>query len=94
MISTPSLKKIKDGKLVVIHEHKGLTEFQTAISKSVNRLVFAVIIAALSIGSSILVMAKMPPLVNGIPLLGAIGFMLSAVLGFYIVISIFRNDQF
>ena len=57
-------------------------------------MVFAVIIAALSIGSSLLVMAKMPPLINGIPLLGAIGFVLSALLGFYIVISIFRNDQF
>ena len=88
------LKKIKDGKLVIVHEHKGLKELQTATSKSVNRLVFAVIIAALSIGSSILVMAKMPPLVNGVPLLGAIGFVLSAILGFYIVISIFRNDQF
>jgi len=88
------LKKIKEGKLVVVHEIKGLKEFQTATSKSVNRLVFAVIIAALSIGSSILVMAKMPPLVNGIPLLGAIGFILSAILGFYIVISIFRNNQF
>jgi len=88
------LKKIKDGKLVIIHEHKGLKEFQNATSKSVNRLVFAVIIAALSIGSAILVMAKMPPLINGIPLLGAIGFVLSAILGFYIVISIFRNDQF
>ena len=88
------LKKIKDGKLVVVHEHKGLKEFQDATSKSVNRLVFAVIIAALSIGSSILVMAQMPPLINGIPLLGAIGFVLSAILGFYIVISIFRNDQF
>ncbi|SHJ07596.1 ABC1 kinase family protein [Pseudozobellia thermophila] len=88
------LKKIKDGKLVVVHEHKGLKEFHNATSKSVNRLVFAVIIAALSIGSSILVMAQMPPLINGIPLLGAIGFVLSAILGFYIVISIFRNDQF
>ncbi|MAU15108.1 MAG: hypothetical protein CMH46_06155 [Muricauda sp.] len=87
------LKKIKDGKLVVVHEHKGLKEFQTATSKSVNRLVFAVIIAALSIGSSILVVAQMPPLVNGIPLLGAIGFIVSAILGFYIVISIFRNDE-
>ena len=86
------LKKIKEGKLVVIHEHKGLKEFQLATSKAVNRLVFAVIIAALSIGSSLLVMAKMPPLVNGVPLLGAIGFVLSALLGFYIVISIFRND--
>ncbi|WP_324026140.1 AarF/UbiB family protein [Maribacter sp. BPC-D8] len=88
------VKKIKDGKLEIIHEHKGLKEFQTATSKAVNRLVFAVIIAALSIGSSLLVMAKMPPLINGIPLLGAIGFVLSAILGFYIIISIFRNDQF
>ncbi|TDT40470.1 ubiquinone biosynthesis protein [Maribacter spongiicola] len=88
------VKKIKDGKLEIIHEHKGLKEFQTATSKAVNRLVFAVIIATLSIGSSLLVMAKMPPLINGIPLLGAIGFVLSAILGFYIIISIFRNDQF
>ena len=88
------IKKIKDGKLEVIHEHKGLKEFQLSTSKAVNRLVFAVIIAALSIGSSLLVMAKMPPLINGVPLLGAIGFVLSALLGFYIVISIFRNDQF
>jgi len=88
------LKKIKEGKLVIVHEHKGLKEFQDASSSAVNRLVFAVIIAALSIGSSLLVMAKMPPLVNGIPLLGAIGFLLSAILGFYIVISIFRNNQF
>ncbi|WP_424001054.1 hypothetical protein [Maribacter sp. IgM3_T14_3] len=88
------IKKIKDGKLEIVHEHKGLKEFQTATSKAVNRLVFSVIIAALSIGSSLLVMAKMPPLINGIPLLGAIGFVLSAILGFYIIISIFRNDQF
>ncbi|WP_299800258.1 AarF/UbiB family protein [uncultured Maribacter sp.] len=88
------VKKIKDGKLEIVHEHNGLKEFQTATSKAVNRLVFAVIIAALSIGSSLLVMAKMPPLINGIPLLGAIGFVLSAILGFYIIISIFRNDQF
>ena len=88
------VKKIKDGKLEIIHEHKGLKEFQTATSKAVNRLVFAVIIAALSIGSSLLVIAKMPPLINGVPLMGAIGFLLSAILGFYIIISIFRNDHF
>lgn len=88
------IKKIKEGKLEVVHEHNGLKEFQMATSKAVNRLVFAVIIAALSIGSSLLVIAKMPPLINGVPLLGAIGFVLSALLGFYIVISIFRNDQF
>ncbi len=88
------LKKIKEGKLTVIHEHKGLKEMQIAFSKAANRLVFAVIIAALSIGSSILVIAEMPPLINGVPVLGAIGFVLSAILGFLVVISIFRNNQF
>ncbi len=88
------LKKIKEGKLVVIHEHKGLKEFQATSNKAINRLVFAVIIAALSIGSSILVLAEMPPLIKGVPLLGAIGFLLSAILGFFVVISIFRNKQF
>ncbi len=88
------LKKIKEGKLTVVHEHKGLKELQMALSKAANRLVFAIIIAALSIGSSILVIAKMPPLVSGVPLLGAIGFALSAILGFLVVISIFRNNQF
>jgi len=88
------LKKIKEGKLVVVHEHKGLKELQMASSKAANRLVLAIIIAALSIGSPILIIAKMPPLVNGVPLLGAVGFVLSAILGFLVVISIFRNNRF
>jgi len=88
------LKKIKNDKLVIVHEHKGLQELQMAFSKAANRLVFAIIIAALSIGSSILVIAEMPPLINGVPLLGAIGFGLSAILGFLVVISIFRKNQF
>lgn len=61
--------------------------------KTINRLVYAVIIAALSIGSALLVMADMPPKINGIPLLGAIGFTLSAILGIFIIISIYRNKD-
>jgi len=80
--------------LVVIHKHRGIKEFQNSLNKASNRLVFAIIIAALSIGSSLLVMADMPPKIKGIPILGAIGFTLSAVLGFIIVISILRNNKF
>ena len=88
------LKKIKEGKLVIVHEHKGLKKFQKATTTAVNRLVFAIIIAALSIGSSILVIAKMPPLIKGVPLLGVLGFSLSAILGLYIIFSIFKKNQF
>lgn len=78
----------------MVHKHKRLKEFQIATSKAVNRMVFAVIIGALSIESSLLVIAIMPPLVKGVPLLGAIGFALLAMLRFYIVISTFRKDKY
>ncbi|MDL5512380.1 AarF/ABC1/UbiB kinase family protein [Arenibacter sp. M-2] len=85
--------KIKDGKLVIVHEHKGLDEFRKTLKTAFNRLVYAVIIAALSIGSALLVMADMPPKVSGIPVLGAIGFGLSAIIGLVILISIYRSKK-
>jgi len=88
------VKKVKEGKLVLIHEIKGRKDFQRSLNKATNRLVFAVIIAALSIGSSILMITKMPPLINGVPLLGAFGFILSAVLGLIIVLSIVKNKEY
>ncbi|SDH31200.1 Phosphotransferase enzyme family protein [Winogradskyella thalassocola] len=87
------IHKIKDGKLTIIHDIKGLEELRHSLNKASNRLVVAIIIAALSIGSALLVIADMPPKVKGIPLLGAIGFTLSAILGFIVVISIFRNNK-
>lgn len=87
------MDKVKSGQLVMVHEHKGLNKFRQSIRTAINRLVYAVIIAALSIGSALLVMADMPPKVNGIPLLGAIGFTLSAILGIFIMISIYRNKD-
>lgn len=83
--------KIKNGKLVIVHEHKGLNELKDTLKTAINRMVYAIIIAALSIGSSILVIADMPPKFNGIPILGALGFLISAVLGLAIIYSIFKH---
>ncbi|WP_299535557.1 AarF/ABC1/UbiB kinase family protein [Ulvibacterium sp.] len=85
------IKKIKDGKLVVKHQISDISRLQSISSKLIDRLVFAIIIAALSIGSAILVLADAPPKVYGVPVLGAVGFLLSAVLGFYIVLSMFKK---
>ncbi|PKV50625.1 ubiquinone biosynthesis protein [Aquimarina sp. MAR_2010_214] len=87
------LRKIKEGKLMMVHEHKGIDQFQKNIKKATNRLVFAVIIAALSIGSSLLIIADMPPKLGGVPILGAIGFVLSAIFGFIILVSIIRDRE-
>jgi len=85
------IRRIESNDLRITHELIGLTELRESLRKGINRLVLALIISALSIGSSILVSARMPPLIYGIPLLGYIGFLISAILGLSIVFSMWRD---
>ncbi len=87
------LDKIKADRFKITHKVEGLDEMRVTLQNLGNRLVYAIIIAAMSIGSSLLVMAKMPPLIFGIPLLGVFGFIISAVLGLTIIISIYKKDR-
>ncbi|AOW20680.1 ABC1 kinase family protein [Urechidicola croceus] len=88
------IDKIKNDELILKHEIKDIDAFQKTINKTGNRLVLAIIIAALSIGSSILVIADMPPKIYEIPALGFIGFSISGILGLFIIYSIIRNKNY
>lgn len=71
----------------------GSEEPLAAIAKMVNRLVIGIITAALLIGSSFISTTNMNPKILGIPALGIIGFLGSAVLGFWIVIQMLNQDK-
>ncbi len=58
-----------------------------------NRISFAIIIAALIIGSALIVVSNMPPLLYGISLIGLIGFLAAAVLGFWLLIAIIKKGR-
>ncbi|MDF0717889.1 hypothetical protein PY092_17125 [Muricauda sp. 334s03] len=77
------------GNLKISHQVKGLPE----IKKAMDRLVLALIISALSIGSAILVLANMPPKILGVPLLGLVGFTVSFLIGFWIVLSMLKRKN-
>ena len=87
------LEKIKDDKLKVNFEVEGLEDMRKTLQNASNRLTYAIIIAALSIGSSILMMAKIPPLFFGNSFLGLIGFLISGILGIAIIYSIWKKDK-
>jgi len=87
------LEKIKDDKLKVNFEIEGLEEVRKTLQNASNRLTYAIIIAALSIGSSILMMAKLPPLFFGNSFLGLLGFLISGILGIAIIYSIWKKDK-
>ncbi len=90
---TVLLEKIKDDKLKVNFEVEGLEDMRQTLQNASNRLTYAIIIAALSIGSSILMMAHIPPLFFGNSFLGLLGFLISGILGIIIIYSIWKKDK-
>jgi len=85
------LNQIKQGKLRMEFEHHGLEPLLKKEDQTSNRIAFSIIIAALIIGSALIVLAKAPPLVFGISVVGIIGFVVAAAMGAWILIAILRK---
>jgi len=58
-----------------------------------NRVSFSIIIAALIIGSALIVISDVPPLFYGISLIGIVGFLTAAVMGMWLLIAILRKGR-
>jgi ubiquinone biosynthesis protein len=65
----------------------------SALERTSNRLSFSVVLSALIIGSSLIVHAGIPPTLHGIPIIGLAGFVVAAVMGFWLLISIIRHGR-
>ena len=87
------IKKIKTGTLKIEFEHQGLSKLITEMDKSSNRLSFSLVIAALIIGSSLIIMANKGPLIYGFPVLGILGFIFAGILGLWLAVGILRSGR-
>ncbi len=87
------IEKVKTGKIKMDIEHKGLDPMLAKHEQISNRITFAVILASVTIGSSLIVHSKIPPLWNNIPVIGLVGFLAATIMGFWLLISIFRHGK-
>lgn len=87
------LKSTLKGQSKVNLELIGSEEPLKKVERMVNRLVTAIITAALLIGSSFIATTRMQPTFMGIPLLGFIGFFVAIILGSTTLISIYRSQR-
>ncbi len=87
------IEKIKNGTIKMEIEHKGLNPVLHTLDQISNRISFAIVIASLIMGSSLIVLSKIPPLWNGIPIIGLIGYVAAGLLGFWLLISILRHGK-
>ncbi len=91
---TTILKKIKRGNFQMKIHHEHLDDLVRILDKSSNRISFALIIAALLIGSSMLVSQKGQVLgLFKLETLGVLGFFTAAIIGSWLIISIIRSKD-
>ncbi|HUL53785.1 MAG TPA: AarF/UbiB family protein [Opitutaceae bacterium] len=87
------LRRLEQDDLTVNFQHRGLEGLNEALRAASNRIALGVIIGALIIGSSQIVTTGISPYLFGYPLLGIVGYLLSALLGLWVIWDIFRHGR-
>src|SRR5690242_16965091 len=88
------LEEVRDGQIEVGFVHKGLDEFMRKLDVAINRLVVALVVIGGLIGSSLIgIFSTTGPQLAGVNFLSFIGFVLSAVLGLWLLWGVFRSGR-
>ncbi len=87
------VKKLARDDLRINVRHEELDRVIRDIDKSSNRLSFSILTAAIIIASSLIIHSGLGKTVFGLPVLGVIGYLIAAVLGFWLLLGILRSGQ-
>jgi len=87
------LQQIRQGKVRIGFEHRGLEGFAFHVDRASNRIAFSLVIAALIVGSSIIIQTQIGPYIFGFSMLGLFGLLIAGVLGLWLLISILRSGR-
>ncbi len=90
---TDLLSKLEKDNLTIVLEHKRLENLIKSIERSANKLTLGVVIGAMVIASSMIITTGVKPLLFGYSALGLGGYVLSALLGFWLIISIIKSKK-
>ena len=87
------LEQVREGRMKIEFEHVGLDKLRAALDQSSNRISFAIVLAALVIGSSVVLLSGIPPKWHDIPIIGLVGFLMAGLMGFWLSLSILRHGK-
>ncbi len=90
---TDLLAQARRGELKVKFEHRGLEGLSKILDQISNRIAFAIVLAALVIGSALMVHSGIPPKLGGIPVIGLLGFCVSGLMAFSLLYSMIKHGR-
>ena len=86
-------RTIRQKKFTFMLDLKSMESMLSTHDQISNRISFSIIIAALIIGSALIVISKTPPLFYGISLIGIIGFLAAALMGIWLLVAIVKKGR-
>ena len=86
-------QNIREGKGELTLKHEKLEDMEKHIDKASNRLAFAIVVAAIIIGSSFIAQYNVGPSIWGFSALGIIGYTLAALLGLRLIWAIIKSGR-
>jgi ubiquinone biosynthesis protein len=87
------LKNVRDGKLKIEIEYQALDRTLFRLDLISDRIASAIVLASLIVGSSIIILSRTPPNWHDMPVIGLAGFLVAAVMGFWLLTSILRRGR-
>jgi len=87
------ISKLESGDLGLQLNHNKLEKLSDSLENAANRLTMAIIAGAIIMGSSMIITTGLGPYLFGFPILGLIGYLLSVILGLWLVITIIRSKK-
>lgn len=87
------VNRINRNKFKIDLEHRGLDKFTADFDRSINRLSSSMILAALIIGSSIIMQTDKGPKLLGFPVLAFLGYTVAGFIGLWLVYAIIRSGR-
>ena len=87
------INRINRNKFKIDLEHRGLDKFTADFDRSINRLSTSMILAAMIIGSSIIMQTDKGPKIMGFPMLAFMGYTVAGLVGLWLVYAIIRSGR-
>lgn len=87
------IDRILKGKFEITLKHEGLDSFTLELERASNRLSFSVVVAALIVGSSLILVSKVGPKIGQVSIMGIIGYITAGLMGLWLLIAILRRGR-
>lgn len=87
------INRINRNKFKIDLEHRGLDKFTADFDRSANRVSTSMILAAIIIGSSLIMQTDNGPKIMGFPMVAFVGYTVAGLVGLWLVYAIIRSGR-